>query len=125
MAPLILPDDILIVDRSIDQVDGRVAVIAFEGELLCKRIFRFRKGVILRSDNPGYQDIRVSNEREAAVWGIGRRIAQRFRKLRISTARDFRDFNNEGLIQKKHPSSAEEYRKSCEGILASNTKKRW
>ena len=59
------------------------------------------------------------------VWGIGRRIAQRFRKLRISTARDFRDFNNEGLIQKKHPSSAEEYRKSCVGILASNTKKRW
>ena len=35
------------------------------------------------------------------VWGIGRGIAQRFRKLHINTAKDFRDFNNEGLIQKK------------------------
>ena len=76
MAPLILPDDILIVDRSIDPADGRVAVIAFEGELLCKRIFRFRNGVILRSDNPAYQDIRVSNELEAAVWGIVVAIAR-------------------------------------------------
>ena len=70
MSPLILPDDILIVDRSIEQVDGRVAIVAFEGELLCKRIFRFRNGVILRSHNPDYQDIRVPNEMEAAVWGI-------------------------------------------------------
>ncbi len=70
MAPLILPDDVLIVDRSIDPVDGRVAVIAFEGELLCKRIFRFKNGVILRSDNPDYQDIRIPNETEVAVWGI-------------------------------------------------------
>ena len=42
MAPLIFPDDVLIVDRSVGPVDGRVAVIAFEGELLCKRIFRFK-----------------------------------------------------------------------------------
>ena len=35
------------------------------------------------------------------VWGIGRRFAQSFRKLHINTAKDFRDFNNDGLIWKK------------------------
>ena len=70
MAPLIFENDILVVDRSIDRVDGRVAVVAFEGELLCKRIFRFGKGIILRSDNQDYRDIHVSNELEARVWGV-------------------------------------------------------
>ncbi len=79
MAPLILPDDILIVDRSIDQVEGRVAIVAFEGELLCKRIFRFRNSVILRSDNPDYQDIRVPNEMEATIWGVVVAIAWEIR----------------------------------------------
>ena len=68
MTSLILPDDILIIDRNVDPVDGRVAVIAFDGELLCKQIFCFRNGVILRSDNPGYQDRRVFNEMEVTVW---------------------------------------------------------
>ncbi len=76
MVPLILPEDILIVDRSVDPVDSRVAVIAFEGELLCKRVIRFRNGVILRSNNPGYQDIRDFNEREVAVRGIVVAIAR-------------------------------------------------
>ena len=35
------------------------------------------------------------------VWGVGRQIARRFRKLRIRTAKDFRDFKNDGLIRKK------------------------
>ena len=70
MAPLILPSDILIVDRSLDPVDGRVAIVAFEGELLCKRIFHSRNGMILRSENPSYEDIRVFNELEVVVWGI-------------------------------------------------------
>ncbi len=75
MAPLILQDDVLIVDRSVDLVDGRVAVIAFEGELLCKRIFRFRKGVILRSDSPhyhGYPSFKRNGSRRLGDRGGGR-----------------------------------------------------
>ena len=70
MGPLILENDILVVDRSIDRVEGRVAVVAFEGELICKRIFGFSNGLILRSDNRDFQDIHVSNGAEASVWGV-------------------------------------------------------
>ncbi len=58
-------------------------------------------GGVVSVMNSRQQDIILAQLDIEDVWGIGRRIAQSFRKLHINTAKDFRDFNNEGLIRKR------------------------
>ena len=70
MEPLIMEGDVLIVDRSLEVVSGRVAVVCLGGEMLCKRIIRVGQKVILRSDNPAYKDIYVTEEMDLVVFGL-------------------------------------------------------
>lgn len=62
--------DLLIVDRSLEPVTGRVVVAALDGELTVKRLQRGRGRVMLKSENPAYPDIVVTEDRELQVWGV-------------------------------------------------------
>lgn len=62
--------DLLIVDRSLEPVTGRVVVAALDGELTVKRLQRDRGRVMLKSENPAYADIVVTKDRELQVWGV-------------------------------------------------------
>lgn len=70
MNPTILPGDILVVDRSVNHHHGRVCIVSYEGELLCKRVFLGRDYVLLCSDNKKFKEIRVFDQHEALVWGV-------------------------------------------------------
>ena len=70
MEPTIFRGEILLVDRSIEDVQNRVCVIAMSGDLLCRRLVRTPKGVVLISDNPKYKDILITNPDELEVWGV-------------------------------------------------------
>lgn len=74
MMPLILPGDVLVVDRSLKAQFGRVVVVVYEQELVCKRLVREMGRVVLRSDNPRYPDLYVSSDRELMVWGVVRAV---------------------------------------------------
>jgi DNA polymerase V len=74
MMPLILPGDVLVVDRSIKAQFGRVVVVIYEQELVCKRLVRELGRVVLRSDNPRYPDLYLSQDRELMVWGVVRAV---------------------------------------------------
>jgi len=64
------PGDLLIVDRALEAADGRVVVVALDGELTVKRLRLCGNEVSLHPENPAYPVIRIKEGRELLVWGV-------------------------------------------------------
>ncbi len=63
--------DVLIVDRSIKAVTGKVIVAILEGELVIRRLQKNFNGVVLMAENKKYADIPLSVfDERANVWGV-------------------------------------------------------
>ena len=62
--------DLLIVDRSLEAVDGNVIVAALDGDLTVKRL-RTRDGTLsLVPENRGYQPIDITEQQSFEIWGV-------------------------------------------------------
>ncbi len=73
MAPGIMEDDILLVDRSLEPFDGCIAVCCINSEFTIKRLdlSQRKKGVIrLVPDNPNYPILEVNEEEQFVLWGV-------------------------------------------------------
>lgn len=64
------PNDILVVDRSIKAVVGKIVICALNGELTVKRLKHIGDEIILGAENPDYSDIVVREEIEFVIWGV-------------------------------------------------------
>jgi DNA polymerase V len=64
------PNDILVVDRSIEPVSGKVVICALNGELTVKRLERGNNKWKLKAENPDYSDITVFEDLELVIWGV-------------------------------------------------------
>jgi DNA polymerase V len=64
------PNDILVVDRSIEPVPGKIVICALNGELTVKRLERNNEQWQLKAENPAYPDIAIHEELELVVWGV-------------------------------------------------------
>ena len=64
------PNDILVVDRSIDPVPGKIVICALNGELTVKRLERGNGQWQLKAENPTYADIIIHEELELMIWGV-------------------------------------------------------
>jgi len=64
------PNDILVVDRSIEPVPGKIVICALNGELTVKRLQRNKGQWQLQSENPEYADIVIHDDLELVVWGV-------------------------------------------------------
>ena len=62
--------DLLIVDKSLDATDGRIAVCFIDGEFTVKRLKVEKDCCWLLPENEAYQPIRVTAENDFIVWGI-------------------------------------------------------
>ncbi len=63
--------DILVVDRSLEPMNGDLAVCCLEGEFTLKRLKIRRNGsVVLMPSNPRYRPIEVGPEDNLIVWGV-------------------------------------------------------
>lgn len=62
--------DILVVDRSLEPVSGRVVIAVVNGELTVKRLFRCKGKARLLAENPGYPPIELTEETACEVWGV-------------------------------------------------------
>lgn len=62
--------DIIVVDRSLEPDDGRVAVCFIDGEFTLKRIRRDKDCIWLVPANKRFSPIRVTADNEFAVWGV-------------------------------------------------------
>lgn len=63
-------NDILVVDRSIEPVPGKIVICALNGELVVKRLKRGADQWILASESPFYPDILLHEELEMVIWGV-------------------------------------------------------
>jgi DNA polymerase V len=70
MEPGIKAHDLLVVDKSIDAANGLVIVASVDGEFTVKRFFRERGRVMLKSDNPRYAPIPITEAVRFEVWGV-------------------------------------------------------
>lgn len=62
--------DILVVDRSLTPVSGKIVIAVLNGELTVKRLYKCAENVELRPENPKYSTIRVTKEHDFMVWGV-------------------------------------------------------
>lgn len=66
----IFSGDVLIVDRSVKPVNGKIVVAILNGELLVRRLQTHIKGVILVAENKKYGNIAVEEFSNYAIWGV-------------------------------------------------------
>ena len=64
------PNDILIVDRSLEAVSGKVVICALNGELTVKRLLQTNGLWQLKAENPNSADIILHDELEMVIWGV-------------------------------------------------------
>ena len=64
------PNDILVVDRSLEPVPGKIVICALNGELTVKRLKNTDQGVVLGAENPAYADIVVHEDIDMVIWGV-------------------------------------------------------
>ena len=64
------PNDILVVDRSIEPVPGKIVICALNGELTVKRLEREDEQWKLKAENPEYPDIPINEEFDMVIWGV-------------------------------------------------------
>lgn len=62
--------DLLIIDRSLEPTNGKIAVCYLDGEFTAKRIKKHRNEVWLMPENENYPPIRMQPGNELMVWGI-------------------------------------------------------
>ncbi|CEG58788.1 LexA family protein [Legionella fallonii] len=66
----IFSGDLLIVDKSLEPVDGKIVIAAINGELTVKRLLRKKGRVQLMPANPKYQPIDITDEQDVVIWGV-------------------------------------------------------
>ena len=70
----IFPNDILVVDRSVEAVSGKIVVCALNGELTVKRLVREQEQWLLKPENPHYPTIPLQAELDMVIWGVVTRV---------------------------------------------------
>lgn len=62
--------DLMIIDKSLEFVDNKIAVCFIDGEFTLKRIKKDKDCLWLMPANEEYSPIRVTEDNELIVWGI-------------------------------------------------------
>ena len=66
----IFENDILIIDRSLKLMPGKIIVAVLNGELLVRRFHKNFSSAFLIADNTQYKDINLSQFADFTVWGV-------------------------------------------------------
>lgn len=66
----IFDGDVLVVDRSIEAVDGKIVVAAVFGELVVKRLSLTTSAAKLVSENDAYKPIQINDIDDVYIWGV-------------------------------------------------------
>ncbi|MEA3546544.1 MAG: translesion error-prone DNA polymerase V autoproteolytic subunit [Thermodesulfobacteriota bacterium] len=63
-------NDILIVDRSVAPISGKIVIAVINGELTVKRLIKNETSCRLVAENPDFSDIEITGEMELEIWGV-------------------------------------------------------
>ncbi len=62
--------DVLVVDRSLEPQNNKIAICFIDGEFTVKRIKLEEDCLYLMPENPNYPSIKVTEENQLIIWGI-------------------------------------------------------
>lgn len=62
--------DMLVVDRALTPVDGKIVIAVVEGELTVKRLQKRGNKVLLVPENEAYPTIEIVDGIELTIWGV-------------------------------------------------------
>ncbi len=62
--------DLLVIDKSLEPQDGKIAICQIDGEFTVKRIKIEKDVVWLIAENEDYTPIKVTPDNELMIWGI-------------------------------------------------------
>ena len=74
------PDDLLVVDRSLEARSGDIVIAAVAGELVVKRLGKAKAGWRLEASSPDFPPIAIGAEADCAVWGVVTGSVRRFER---------------------------------------------
>lgn len=70
-------NDLLVIDRSIEPTNNKIAVCFLDGEFTVKRLRVEGKEVWLQPENPDYPIIKITEENNFVIWGIVTSVIKR------------------------------------------------
>jgi len=73
--------DLLVVDRSLDPVNGDIVVAALDGEFTVKRLDLQSGQVRLLPANSLFRPIELSEGQELTIWGVVTSVIHEFRRI--------------------------------------------
>ena len=62
--------DLLIIDRSLNIENGKIAICQVDGDFTVKRIKKEKEKVYLMSANKKYKPIEIREENQLIIWGV-------------------------------------------------------
>jgi len=62
--------DLLIIDKSLEPKNGKIAVCFIDGDFTVKRIKIEKEFIWLMPENKNYQPIKVTSDNDFVIWGI-------------------------------------------------------
>jgi len=62
--------DILVVDRTLEPSDKKIAICFIDGEFTVKRLKLEKDSLFLMPENQNYEPIKISEENNLIIWGI-------------------------------------------------------
>ena len=62
--------DLLVIDRSLNPENGKIAVCLIDGDFTVKRIKKEKNKFYLIPENKKYKPIELKEENELIIWGI-------------------------------------------------------
>ena len=63
-------NDLLVIDRSLEPENNKIAVCFLDGEFTVKRLRVEKNSVWLQPENSNYQPIKITEENDFVIWGI-------------------------------------------------------
>ncbi len=63
-------NDLLVIDRSLEPSNNKIAVCLIDGEFTVKRLRVEKERIWLQPENPSYSSIEVTEENQLIIWGI-------------------------------------------------------
>ncbi len=70
--------DLLVIDRSLEPINGKIAVCYIDGEFTAKRIKISKNEILLVPENDDYQTIVITEGNDYLIWGIVTHVIKSF-----------------------------------------------
>lgn len=64
------PGDLVVIDRSLSPVSGRIVLAFVAGEFTIKRLMLKPDGAFLEPENPKYESIKITQPDMGRIWGV-------------------------------------------------------